>query len=57
MTFPHLSIALVARQDSSGTTAAFTQHLAAIGPSWQSTGMGVDKLIDWPKGAMLAPGQ
>ena len=27
--FPHRDIALVARQDSSGTTAAFTGHLAA----------------------------
>ena len=56
LTFPHLSIALVARQDSSGTTAAFTKHLAAMGASWKSKGMGVDKFIDWPKGAMLALG-
>ena len=37
--FPHRDIALVARQDSSGTTAAFTNHLAAIGPAWQAAGM------------------
>jgi phosphate transport system substrate-binding protein len=53
--FPHIDIATVARQDSSGTTAAFTHHLAAI-PAWRAAGMGVGKLIDWPKGTMLAPG-
>ena len=56
LAFPHRDIAIVARQDSSGTTAAFTQHLAAIGPAWRAKGMGVGKLIDWPKGTMLAPG-
>ena len=54
--FPHRDIALVARQDSSGTTAAFTSHLAAIGPGWQAAGMGVGKIIDWPAGIPLAPG-
>ena len=56
LTFPHRTIALVARQDGSGTTAAFTKHLAAAGPGWRAAGMGVGKLIDWPKGTMLAPG-
>ena len=56
LTFPHRTIALVARQDSSGTTAAFTKHLAALGAGWRAKGMGVGKLIDWPKGTMLAPG-
>ena len=54
--FPRRDIALVARQDSSGTTAAFTSHLAAIGPVWQAAGMGVGKIIDWPAGILLAPG-
>ena len=54
--FPHHDIAIVARLDSSGTTAAFTNHLAAIGPTWRASGMGVGKLIEWPKGTMLAPG-
>jgi len=54
--FPHNDIVLVARQDASGTTAAFTRHLDAMGPSWRGKGMGVGKLIDWPKGTMLAPG-
>jgi phosphate transport system substrate-binding protein len=43
--FPSRDIALVARQDSSGTTAAFTKHLAAIGAAWRDRGMGVGKLI------------
>jgi phosphate transport system substrate-binding protein len=54
--FPHGDIAIVARQDSSGTTAAFTHHLAAIGQSWSTMGMTVGKLVDWPKGTMLVPG-
>jgi phosphate transport system substrate-binding protein len=54
--FPHRDIALIARQDSSGTTAAFTSHLAAIGPAWQAAGMGVGKLINWPAGILVAPG-
>jgi phosphate transport system substrate-binding protein len=56
LAFPHRDIAIVARQDSSGTTAAFTKHLAATGPGWRDRGMGVGKLIEWPKGTMLAPG-
>jgi phosphate transport system substrate-binding protein len=54
--FPHRDIVVVARQDSSGTTAAFTKHLAAIGPAWRAAGMGVGKFIDWPRGALLASG-
>ena len=34
MALPRRSIVIVARQDSSGTTAAFTEHLAAISPFW-----------------------
>ena len=54
--FPHRDIALVVRQDSSGTTAAFTSHLAAISPAWQAAGMGVGKLIEWPPGILPAQG-
>jgi len=54
--FPHKDIVLVARQDASGTTAAFTRHLDAIGPAWRGKGMGVGKQIDWPSGTVLAPG-
>jgi len=56
ITFPHRDIATIARQDGSGTTAAFTHHLAAMGPEWHGLGMGVGRLINWPKGTMLAPG-
>lgn len=56
LTLPHRNIALVARQDSSGTTAAFTSHLAAISPNWREAGLGVGKLIDWPASAMLVRG-
>lgn len=54
--FPKRDIAVVARLDSSGTTSAFTRHLAAADPTWRKRGLGVGKLIAWPAGAMLAPG-
>jgi phosphate transport system substrate-binding protein len=61
---PDKPIFLVVRQDSSGTTYAFTNHLAAISRQWRErfgnqeargeTDLGV-KALDWP-GAMKAPG-
>jgi phosphate transport system substrate-binding protein len=48
--FPHRDIALVVRQDSSGTTAAFTNHLATISSSWRAADMGVGKFIEWRSG-------
>ena len=54
--FPARDIAIVARLDSSGTTAAFTRHLAAADPSWRTRGLGVGKLIAWPNKTMLATG-
>lgn len=56
MALPRRNIVIVARQDSSGTTAAFTMHLAAISPSWREQGLSAGKLIDWPGSAMLAHG-
>jgi phosphate transport system substrate-binding protein len=56
LTLPHLAIALVARQDSSGTTAAFTKHLRAIGAGWSARRMSSGKVVDWSPGTMLAPG-
>jgi phosphate transport system substrate-binding protein len=53
---PHRDIAIVARQDSSGTTYAFTSHLAAVDKEWRARGLGVGKLIEWPAGAMFATG-
>jgi phosphate transport system substrate-binding protein len=56
MRLPARDIAVVARLDSSGTTAAFTRHLAAADPSWRTRGLGVGKLIAWPSRTMLATG-
>lgn len=53
--FPHKLIQTVGRLDSSGTTFAFTNHLAAISEKW-ANGPGVGKVIDWPGGAMVARG-
>jgi phosphate transport system substrate-binding protein len=54
--FPHRPIGIVARLDGSGTTAAFTHHLDAIGSVWRGKGMKVGKLVDRPNGTTLAPG-
>jgi phosphate transport system substrate-binding protein len=56
VTMPHLDITRVARLDSSGTTAVFTEHLATIESRWRDLGLGVGKLIEWPAGTMLASG-
>jgi phosphate transport system substrate-binding protein len=56
LTLPHLDIVIVARLDASGTTAVFTEHLAAIMPTWRQQGLGVGKIIQWPSGSMLASG-
>ncbi len=55
LNLPAINIAVVGRQDSSGTTYAFTDHLAAVSKSW-SAGPGVGKLIEWPHVVMLARG-
>lgn len=52
---PPIGIAVVCRQDSSGTTYAFTDHLAAVSEAW-AKGPGVGKVVDWPHVAMLARG-
>ncbi|MBK5932069.1 phosphate ABC transporter substrate-binding protein PstS [Halochromatium salexigens] len=52
---PPQLIQVVGRRDSSGTTFAFTNHLAAISDDW-AQGPGVGKRIDWPGGAMEAKG-
>ncbi|MCG8587577.1 MAG: phosphate ABC transporter substrate-binding protein PstS, partial [Pirellulales bacterium] len=54
--FPDLTIALAARQDSSGTTFAFTNHLSAVSDEWRDKGPGVGKLIEWPPATMRAKG-
>ncbi len=56
LALPHKTIAVVVRQDSSGTTYAFTNHLSAISAEWRDRGPGVGKVIGWPGGAMIARG-
>ena len=53
---PAESITIVARQDSSGTTWAFTNHLSAVSPQWRDLGPGVGKVVDWPGYTMVARG-
>ncbi len=55
LNLPSEGIAVVSRQDSSGTTYAFTDHLAAVSKSW-AAGPGVGKVIDWPYATMHARG-
>ncbi len=56
LNLPSTDIAVVVRRDSSGTTYAFTDHLAAVSKAWANGGPGVGKLIDWPHVAMYASG-
>jgi phosphate transport system substrate-binding protein len=56
LSLPNRSIAPVARQDGSGTTFAFTNHLGAISPTWRTQGPGIGNLVDWRGLAMLARG-
>lgn len=53
---PATNIAVIGRQDSSGTTFAFTSHLAAVSGAWADKGPGVGKVVAWPHVAMLARG-
>ena len=52
---PNFSIATVVRQDSSGTTYAFTKHLDAISEKWRAQ-HGPATLVNWPGNAMRAKG-
>lgn len=56
VTFPKLEIILVARLDASGTTSVFTEHLAAIKPTWRELGIGIGTLVKWPTRTMFASG-
>lgn len=56
LNLPNENITIVARQDSSGTTYAFTNHLSAISQEWRDRGPGVGKVVDWPGNAMVARG-
>lgn len=56
LSLPNQDIAVVVRDDASGTAAAFARHLIAIGAGWHATGAGEGFLIDWPAAAMAARG-
>jgi phosphate transport system substrate-binding protein len=56
LNLPRSDIVLVVRQDSSGTTFAFTNHLSAISDEWRDRGAGVGTLVDWPGNPMAARG-
>jgi phosphate transport system substrate-binding protein len=56
VSLPSINIFVIGRLDSSGTTLAFTSHLAAIAKRWTAEGPGVGRVIDWPHGAMLVRG-
>ena len=53
---PHRSIAVVVRQEASGTTAAFTRALAAASPLWREAHLGAARTIAWPGAVMKARG-
>ncbi|GAC1499568.1 MAG: phosphate ABC transporter substrate-binding protein PstS [Candidatus Saccharimonadales bacterium] len=46
---PDLQIAPIYRSDGSGTTAQFTEFLAAISPEWAQQ-VGSNKTVQWPTG-------
>ena len=55
VTLPNLSIVTIVRQDGSGTTFAFTNHLNAISDDWRAR-FGPATLVNWPGDAMRAKG-
>ncbi|HTY24833.1 MAG TPA: phosphate ABC transporter substrate-binding protein PstS [Desulfomonilaceae bacterium] len=56
LNLPSKQILLVTRQDSSGTTFAFTNHLGSISQEWIHQGPGIGKAVNWPINAMAARG-
>lgn len=56
LALPRRSIAMVVRQDGSGTTYAFSAHLSAVSPSWRDHGPGIGTLLSWPGNTMRARG-
>ncbi|MGL4728883.1 MAG: phosphate ABC transporter substrate-binding protein PstS [Bosea sp. (in: a-proteobacteria)] len=49
LTLPDLPIAVMRRQDGSGSTANFTEYLSAVSPEWKAK-VGSDVLVKWPVG-------
>src|SRR5262245_12383627 len=56
LNLPNRNITIVARQDSSGTTFALTNHMSAINRAWRDQGPGVGNLVNWQGNTMLARG-
>lgn len=56
LNLPNSEIMLVVRHDSSGTTYAFTNHLASISKADPVNHLKATKLMVWPKNSMLANG-
>ena len=56
LSLPDQDIAVIVRDDASGTATAFARHLAAIGAGWHATGAGEGFVIDWPTAGMAARG-
>jgi phosphate transport system substrate-binding protein len=49
LSLPHQAITVVHRSDGSGTTAIFTQYLAAVSDTWKSQ-VGAGSTVNWPVG-------
>ena len=56
LNLPDREIVLVARQDSSGTTFALTNHLSAVSQQWRDRGPGTGKVVSWPNNTMMVRG-
>jgi len=56
LNLPDVEIVVVVRQDGSGTTYAFTNHLSAISKEWRDRGPGTGTLVNWPSQVMKAIG-
>ena len=54
LNLPDRSVVIVARQDSSGTTFALTNHMNTISPRWGESGRGVGNVVNWAGNNMLA---
>ena len=56
LNLPNKNIALVARQDGSGTTFALTNHLTAISEKWRDPEGMAWHSVNWPGNVMLVRG-
>ncbi len=56
LSLPNIPIVTVVRLDSSGTTFAMTNHLAAANVWWKNQGPGVGNVVDWPGRSMAVRG-